>query len=238
MTVSVTVTFPTRFNGPPGSANGGYASGVIAGHIPADLVEVTLRRPPPLDEALDLVTVGDAYEVRSAVGDLIATARSVTEPIEADDVVLTIPPDAVQVLAPDDHPFRTCFTCGPDRAPDDGLRIFAKRVPGQLVADWWTPVASLAGSDGNIPPEIVWAALDCPGGWAAFDRIPGRPAVLGRMTAHVHRSPAVGEACVAVASSRWQDGRKIDAHSALYTRFGELLGAARAVWIEFAAPAT
>ena len=35
-----------------------------------------------------------------------------------------------------------------------------------------------------------------------------------------------------VASSRWRDGRKIDAHSALYTCEGELLAAARAVWID------
>jgi hypothetical protein len=44
--------FPARFNGPPGSANGGYACGVIAQHVPSDLVEVTLRRPPPLDTTL------------------------------------------------------------------------------------------------------------------------------------------------------------------------------------------
>jgi hypothetical protein len=45
-------------------------------------------------------------------------------------------------------------------------------------------------------------------------------------------SPFVGEPCVVVASSRWRDGRKIDAHSALYTSEGEPLAAARAVWID------
>ena len=135
---------------------------------------------------------------------------------------------------PDDrHPFRTCFTCGPDRAPGDGLRIFAKRIRGQAVlADRWTPDQSLADNDGSVRPEIVWASLDCPGGWAAFDRISGGVAVLGRMTARVDRTPFVGEPCVIVASSRWRDGRKIDAHSALYSCDGELLAAARAVWID------
>ena len=44
-------------------------------------------------------------------------------------------------------------------------------------------------------------------------------------------SPFVGEPCV-VASSRWRDGRNIDAHSPLCTYAGELLAAARAVWID------
>ena len=107
------------------------------------------------------------------------------------------------------------------------------RIRGQAVlADRWTPDQSLADNDGSVRPEIVWASLDCPGGWAAFDRIPGGVAVLGRMTAQVDRAPFVGERCVVVASSRWRDGRKIDAHSALYSCDGELLAAARAVWID------
>jgi hypothetical protein len=32
------------------------------------------------------------------------------------------------------HPFPTCFTCGPDRAPGDGLRIFPGPLPG---GDLW-----------------------------------------------------------------------------------------------------
>ena len=52
------------------------------------------------------------------------------------------------------------------------------------------------------------------------------------MTAQVDRTPFVGEPCVIVASSRRRDGRKIDAHSALYSCDGELLAAARAVWID------
>jgi len=101
--VSQTVMFPARFNGPPGSANGGYACGVVAQQVPADRFEVTLRSPPPLDTAL-------------------------------------------------------------------GVERAAERC----------------------------------------------------------------EPCIVVASSRWHDGRKIDAHSTLYTSDGQLLAAARAVWIDVA----
>jgi hypothetical protein len=225
--------FPARFNGPPGSANGGYACGVIAQQVPSHLVEVTLRRPPPLDTTLFVERTAAQYSVQLNSGDIIAVAEPVGEPITADPVVIDIPAEAPSALPDDRHPFRTCFTCGPDRAPGDGLRIFAKRIRGQAVlADRWTPDQSLADNDGSVRPEIVWASLDCPGGWAAFDRIPGGVAVLGRMTAQVDRTPFVGEPCVIVASSRRRDGRKIDAHSALYSCDGELLAAARAVWID------
>ena len=227
------VMFAGRFNGPPGTANGGYACGVIAGHIPADLVEVTLHRPPPLDADLLVERAGPVYEVRPSGGEVVAVAKPVDEPVDVVPPVLDIPADAVVAVADADHPFRSCFTCGPDREPGDGLRIFAKRLPGQSVlADLWTPDESLADDDGAVPPAIVWAALDCPGGWAVFNRLPGGVAVLGRMTAHIERVPRVGEQCVVVATSDWRDGRKVGANSALYTAVGELLAAARAVWID------
>ncbi|AQT78703.1 hypothetical protein B1R94_04735 [Mycolicibacterium litorale] len=230
------VTFPARFNGPPASANGGYACGVIAAQVPADLVEVTLHRPPPLDAALLVEQSGTLYEVRPAGGEVVAVAKEAHDPVDAVAPVQDIPADAVLALAEANHPFRTCFTCGPDRAPGDGLRIFARRLPGSSVlADRWTPDESLADDDGAVRPEFVWAALDCPGGWAAFGRIPGGVAVLGRMTARIDRVPRVGEQCLVVAASHWHDGRKIDAHSALYSSGGELLAAARAVWIDVTA---
>ena len=227
------VMFAGRFNGPPNSANGGYACGVIAAQVPADLVEVTLRQPPPLNTPLVIEQIGERYEVHPVGGEVVALAQPVDESVTPVPPVLDIPADAEPALADGSHPFRNCFTCGPDRAPGDGLRIFAKRIVGQhVLADRWVPDDSFGD---EVPPEIVWAALDCPGGWAAFDRIPGGVAVLGRMTAQVLRVPLVGEPCVVVASSDWHDGRKIDAHSSLYSADGELLAAARAVWIDVTA---
>lgn len=230
---SPSVTFPGRFNGPPFSANGGYACGLIAGAIPGDLMEVTLRRPPPLDTPLVIEPIGERYELHDAAGEVVAVAVPTDQTVEPVPAILDVPDDASPALPPDRHPFRTCFTCGPDRAPGDGLRIFAKRIAGQhSLADRWVPDDSFGE---QIPPEIVWAALDCPGGWAAFDRIPGGVAVLGRMATQIERVPEVGEPCVVVAASNWKDGRKIDAHSSLYSADGELLAAARAIWIDVSA---
>ena len=41
-----------RFNGPPGSANGGYTCGLLATAAGLDAAEVTLRLPPPLARPL------------------------------------------------------------------------------------------------------------------------------------------------------------------------------------------
>ena len=60
---------PPRYNGPPDSANGGYACGLMSEALGGGF-EVTLLRPPPLGVDLDLV----GHEVRQ--GDiLIAEAR-------------------------------------------------------------------------------------------------------------------------------------------------------------------
>jgi hypothetical protein len=78
------------------------------------------------------------------------------------------------------HPFPTCFSCGPDRAPGDGLQIFPGPLPGgDLWAAPWTPDPSVADQDGLVLPEVVWAALDCPIGFAAG--VADTVMVLGRM---------------------------------------------------------
>jgi hypothetical protein len=60
---------PPRYNGPPDSANGGYACGLISEALGGGF-EVTLLRPPPLGVDLDLI----GHELRQ--GDvLIAEAR-------------------------------------------------------------------------------------------------------------------------------------------------------------------
>jgi hypothetical protein len=85
------------------------------------------------------------------------------------------------------QPFPTCFTCGPDRAPGDGLQIFPGPLPGgDLWAAPWTPDPSVADQDGLVLPEVVWAALDCPGGFAAG--VGDIVMVLGRMAARLLRA--------------------------------------------------
>ena len=86
------------------------------------------------------------------------------------------------------------------------------------------------GPDGVLDLPTTWAALDCPGGWAAD--FTAQTMVLGRMTAEVLRRPAAGEALVASGLLRGRDGRKFRTATALHTADGELLGRAEQVWIE------
>ena len=57
-----TMTIGARFNGPDGSANGGYTCGRIAALLGRS-AEVTLRSPPPLERALAVERDGDRLEL-------------------------------------------------------------------------------------------------------------------------------------------------------------------------------
>ncbi|HEY0485914.1 MAG TPA: hypothetical protein VGD72_06660 [Mycobacteriales bacterium] len=224
MTSSITVA--PRYRGPARSANGGYISGLLAealrlrtGHAVAT---VTLRRPPPLRTSLD-VRADDEHTLRcEAGGELVAevTVGHFTDP--APEPVPYAVAATTEYPGLSDHPFPGCFTCGPER--EDGLRLFAGPVPGRdgTVATVWTP-----REPAEVP--IVWAALDCPGGWSVL--VPGRPMVLGRMTAEVSATPLPGGEYVVVGRNRGVDGRKAYTSSALFDHAGGLLARAEATWI-------
>ena len=81
------------------------------------------------------------------------------------------------------HAYNTCFVCGPAR--EDGLRVYAGPVEGRpgLVASPWTPAE-------DVRPELVWAALDCPSGWAVDD-FQREGVLLGRMAAEIELLPSL-----------------------------------------------
>jgi len=214
------VIIPARFNGPPGSANGGYACGLFSEALGGGF-EITLLVPPPLDTQLDIV--GD--ELRH--GDLVvARARRAAH----SDADVAAPVSLAEAEAAstryagfEHHAYPTCFTCGPAR--EDGLGIFAGPVEGRdgVVAASWTPEA-------GVRAEIVWAALDCPAGWAVDD-FQREGVLLGRMAASIHGRPEPGEAHVVIGWRIDEDGRKRFAGSALYTAGGDLLAHARSTWL-------
>jgi hypothetical protein len=215
---------PERFNGPSGSGNGGYTCGLVAGLLGAGTAEVTLRMPPPLETELSVARDGATVRVYADTA-LVAEALAV-EPVAA--VVSPVPlAEAIEASRSYagflDHPFPACFVCGPRRPHDDGLRVF----PGPL-ADGRTAAPFTA--PGDVSPALVWAALDCPGGWAVI--APGRPYVLGRMSATVSALPRSGDECVVVGACEAVRGRKAWVATSLYGPAGDLLAAARATWIE------
>jgi len=212
------VIVAARFNGPPTSGNGGYTAGLLASHLGGGPVTVTLRQPLPLETPLDVVSDGSGLELRSGAL-LIATAvpasDGVTAPTWAD------PSAAGPYAGFTEHPFPTCYVCGPERG-DDGLRIFPGRLPdGRTAAGWTVPA--------QVDQVTVWAALDCPGGWAII--APGRPYVLGRITVAVEELPEPGADCVIIGEGTGTEGRKGFVRSGLFGPDRRLLAAAEAVWI-------
>ena len=128
------------------------------------------------------------------------------------------------------HPFPSCFGCGPERTPGDGLRIFPGPVGDDRVAATWTPDSSLPQSSGHVDAATTWAALDCVGGWSCD--MEGRPAVLGTMAALLDSHPALGEPYVVVGRALRRDGRRTHTASTLYDAEGRVVARARHVWVE------
>ncbi len=226
-----TVIIDGRFCGPSESGNGGYTAGVTAAPLTGD-VEVTLRVPPPLNRPL--LREADGERARLLDGDtLVAEARRVTLALEVPPAPSLEQARAAEAAfaGHDHHAFPNCFVCGTARKPGDGLRIFTGRVPGSgCVAGTWTPHASLAGDDGLVRPEFLWASIDCPGSWSPDPR--PDTLVLGRITGRLCGSLSPGETAIVIGWPLGVDGRKYHVGSALYTSDGVLLACARATWIE------
>lgn len=230
-----------RYNGPPGSGNGGYSCGLVAAALPPGdgIPEVTLRTPPPLERELRVeqvdggITVLDDVTLGARL--LIAEARRVAADLEAPDPVSFAAAVAASAGSPSHHyhPYPGCFVCGPARAEGDGLRIISGAVAGRRVAgSAWTPNSSVADDDGVVREEVVWAALDCPSwfGFACFETWEGRP-LLGRLAADIMQLPHAGDHLVSLGWFIERDGRKVHSGAALYDDDGTLLARSRATWL-------
>ncbi len=227
------VSIPRRFNGPLESGQGGYCAGVVAGFLQG-AVEVSLRRPVPLDSPLEVVRESEG-SVHLLCGEaLIAEARSRTE-VEV-EVPAPVSPREARVAATRyrglaEGLFSRCFVCG--RAREDAFGVFAGTVEGrQLVASPWTPPSWTGDAAGRVRPEFVWAVLDCPTYFALYMSGALPQSVLARLTARVDAPVAAGEEHVVIAWPIEADGRKRHAGSAVLSADGEVLAVARALLIE------
>ncbi|MBB2946206.1 hypothetical protein FB565_005964 [Actinoplanes lutulentus] len=211
---------PDRFNGPPGTGNGGWCAGVFAQATGVRPAQVTLRVPPPLGVSLDLrddaIWSGETLVASIAPAPPAAFTGADVPPVPRADAV------AASAGYPGftSHPFPTCFVCGPDHP--DGLRLFpGVLADGRTAAPWTVP--------DEVSEPTMWAALDCPGGWAAIAT--GRAYVLGRIAASVEALPSPGDECVVVGAATAIEGRKAMVDSAVYGPDGRRLAIARATWI-------
>ncbi len=223
------VIIDKRYCGPKDSGNGGYVCGSMARHVDG-VAEVTLRKPPPLERALDLELNGSRVSLRDG-DDLVAEARSATLDIDIPE------PPSFEVASAATRSYRGfefhalphCYVCGPLR--EDGMHVFPSPIPDRdIVASPWIPEEHQAGTDGRIREEFRWAALDCPG----FFAIDGHATrLLGRLTTRLGRSVRVGEKCVTIGWHIHSSGRKHATGTALFSESGDLCGAAQATWIDF-----
>lgn len=236
MAAPTEVTIEHRFAGPPGMGHGGHVAGLVGRRWPGG-AQVTLRRPTPLGTALVLDETDPGRSTLAHGDDLVADAVPA-------DLALEVPPPpsrdeaaAAEARSPSRYEGRgvhpTCFGCGLVRPDGDGLRIAAGPVAddGQVAAVW-TPGADAAGPDGATDPQLVVAALDCPGAFA-FIAAGERAGLLGRITFRLDTPVPIDEEHVVTGWRIGVDGKKLLAGTALFSPAGDVLAAARAVWFPF-----
>ena len=210
-------TIDPRFNGPPGSGNGGYACGLVAGLLGGP-AEVTLRLPPPLGTPLrwdgERLLDGDARGGRGRGWPTWTSSRLRRCPsprrrrrraaTRASSGTPSPPASSAGRSA------TTATGCGssPRRSrartssPRRGSRTRSRRRSSGRPST--VPARS--------PSAGTRAASRCSGGWPR----------------EVRELPRSGERCVVVAKPLGEDGRKLYAATALYGEDGGLLGRAAA----------
>lgn len=231
MTGSTLVVEP-RFCGPPGVGNGGYVAGRLI-EVIGGAAEVTLRRAVPLGRALTIDRGSDGtLTLRDGERELATAVAAAVDVGAVPEVSLAEAAEAAERFPRfDDHPVPGCFACGPDRAREDGLRIF----PGPLrdrETVWaapWRPSADL-DHGGGVAAPFLCAALDCAGAFAVNEP-PNGLALLGRIAVAIEGAVQGGEDLVVVAWPLGRDGRKLHPATALLRASGEIVARARATWI-------
>ncbi|MEU1426831.1 hypothetical protein ABZ412_07105 [Nocardia sp. NPDC005746] len=236
MTHAQALTIPAHIHGYPEIAFGGYLAGLLAAQSGADTVRVDFRRA---------VTVGTPILLsRPEHGHAAFTATDDTLLVEAAPTALTLDPrpapswaaakSAVELSLSGDRTVTDCYGCGLACAPGLGLRLFPSELPGhEQMAAAWTPDAGLADESGELPPEVVWSALDCPGGRAAFAFSGmGSGAFTAALSATQIRPLYAGDDYISHAWVVGREGRKHTVGVTLSTADGDLCAVSEALWIE------
>lgn len=221
-----TITIDSLYRGPMGMSNGGFTAGTLA-KGPEGPMQVRLEHPVPYEEVLTTRRRNTGREL--LYGDsVLAIAKPAVDPIAAPPFV-----EAELVLG---HPrwqhglefFADCFVCG--RPAPDGLGVELRRIDVRTFAAVWQPSACQAVPRGSVADEFLWAALDCPGGYAALASS-SRLGLLGSIAVDIQFRPDSNQSLVVVGQATTVEGRKLGAATGIYATDGELVAAGSAVWI-------
>jgi hypothetical protein len=224
-----------RYEGIPGVSLGGYLAGIAAKELGPSAAVALIKPVPPGSEVT--LERSESQVVLRFDGEIAATAAPAQLQTTAPASVAAEEAERASMRYPgfNHHFFPNCFTCGPNRLPGDGLRIFPGPVEGRsVVATRWRPPPSVWQADRTVASEFLWAALDCPAIWGQVVHGGGEPddrAVSGRLALHQH-APVRGDATSIVVG--WpieRQGRKIIAGAAIFSESGQLLAEARQTMI-------
>ena len=241
--MSETVRFERRFQGFADGALGGYAAGIVASRISGP-AEANLRSLPLMERELELrepMTVRWGFGTETPWCSRRTPANSTSTSPSRRGLRRPRRPSRDPVHDHGPHLYPECFTCGPDRAAGDGLRVFMGQAPERpgILAAAWTPDPGLVQAP-TLPEEFIWAALDCPTIWAAWltddgaVKWPegGRFTVLARQRVEQHGPVPTGEPAIVTAWPISRDGRKHVTGAAIQTPDGELLARGESLLID------
>jgi hypothetical protein len=221
------VVVSRRHNGPPDSANGGYACGLVARHVDGP-AHVSLRRPVPLGAPLQLERHDDGHVTLHDGATLIAEADPALPLDELEPPHRPAREEAREAAAsrPAAWPaaFDHCWVCSPR---EDGLGVLFG--PLRSRPDM-TGAVLHAGAAGTLAPEVVWAALDCPSYtpslWGS-----ATPSLLASLRAEVLEPVPAGVPLVVCGWPLATEGRKHRSATAVLAPDGRVLARAEALWI-------
>lgn len=229
-----TVTIESRFNGPPGSGNGGYVAGLLASYINTSCVRIRLMHPPPLDTEMSVVNQGDQIQ-------LIDQDKIVAQAIisELDLEVPSIPTYSIAEEASknypgfDRHAFPHCYVCGPKRKEEDGLRLFTGLATDEeYVAAPFQTYNELYNDKGLMTHETIYAALDCPGAYAITQVDEEKILVLGEIIVKIDEEIHQNEELLVMGWYLGKERKKNYSGTAIINRNGVIKAKAKATWIE------
>lgn len=173
-----TIVVDRRFRGPGGSGHGGYFAGLLNARVPG-AGPIFIKLPIPLDTPLRLSVedgITSVYHDESKIA-WSTTRLGIDRPAPPSLAQAGLAASRFPGFNEGRHPFPECFGCGPSRTVGEGLRVFVGQMDGRqhngrpIQAGTWRPDMSLLDSQGHLPAEFVWAALDCPGGWALEEKV-------------------------------------------------------------------